>query len=347
MIVYPIKFSPILKEKIWGGNKLNSILGKETNSDKVGESWEISDVDGNISEVSNGAYKGADLKELIARFEHRLVGVSNFQKFGYDFPLLIKFLDAKTDLSVQVHPDDSMAKKYHNSFGKTEMWYIMDSDENAEIVLGLKDKTTNPEILNHVTADNVDEVFNREQVKKGDSFFIPAGKIHAIGAGVLAAEIQQTSDITYRVYDWDRTDDLGRSRELHTDLAQKATKSFDTSGKAQYSINSNAACNLVSCEYFTTNILDIKKPLVRDYKNLDAFVVFMCVEGTVQLNAGGQTETLKMGETVLVPAITEKITFDSNNGKLLEVYVADNFTDKRNNPIAQSSQTETPCLEVY
>lgn len=322
MLVYPIKFNPILKEKIWGGNKLKNILGKETDKQNIGESWEISDVDENISLVSNGKYRGINLKELIEQHKEDLLGTANFQKFGCNFPLLIKFLDAKTDLSVQVHPDDKMAKKHHNSFGKTEMWYIMDSDENADIVLGLKDEKTNPKILKNINAENVNDVFNREQVKKGDSYFIPAGKIHAIGAGVLAAEIQQTSDITYRVYDWDRKLDDGQKRELHTTLAQKATKSFESKGKAKYYLNSEKGSNLVNCEYFTTNILNIKNHQAKDYSNLDSFIIFMCVEGTVSITAGCQTETLKMGETALVPAKADEVAFNSKNSKLLEVYVS-------------------------
>ena len=190
MNIYPIKFNPILKEKIWGGNKLNSVLRKESLKNNIGESWEISDVKENISVVSNRGYQGLNLKELIEQHKADLLGTKNFEKYGYNFPLLIKFLDAKTDLSVQVHPDDKMAKKHHKSYGKTEMWYIMDNDENANIVLGLKDKKTNPNILHHINSENVEVVFNREQVKKGDTYFIPAGKIHAIGAGVLAAEIK-------------------------------------------------------------------------------------------------------------------------------------------------------------
>ncbi|WP_397364634.1 type I phosphomannose isomerase catalytic subunit [Olleya sp. R77988] len=326
MKVYPIKFNPILKEKIWGGNKLGRLLGKATTKDNVGESWEISDVNGNISEVSNGVYKGTSLKELIETHEANFIGVNNFANFGYNFPLLIKFLDAKTDLSVQVHPDNEMAKKHHNSFGKTEMWYIMDSDENVDIVLGLKDKTINPEVLNHINSKNVDAVFNREQVKKGDSFFIPAGKIHAIGAGVLAAEIQQTSDITYRVYDWDRTDDSGQKRELHTKLAEQATKQFDSNGKANYNLEANTTSNLVKCDYFTTNILDVSSRQTKNYENLDSFVIFMCVEGEATITTGLHTETVTMGETILIPANTKDVMFNSNNAKLLEVYIDSNLT---------------------
>jgi mannose-6-phosphate isomerase len=321
MNVYPIKFRPILKEKIWGGNKLNEFLGKDTDKNNIGESWEISDVDGNISEVSNGAYKGRNLKELIEIHGADFLGTENFKNFGFNFPLLIKFLDAKTDLSVQVHPDNIMAKKYHNSFGKTEMWYIMDSDANADIVLGLKDENTNPEILNNITSQNVGMVFNREPAKKGDSFFIPAGKIHAIGAGVLAAEIQQTSDITYRVYDWDRTDDSGQKRELHTQLAAEATKKFESSGKVSYSVQPNKSAPLVNCDYFTTNILDIQTEQIKDYSKLDSFVVFMCVEGEVKITVEGHSETLKMGETILLPATTKNVQLNSEKGKLLEVFL--------------------------
>ena len=320
MNVYPIKFNPILKEKIWGGNKLKNILGKQTKTSNVGESWEISDVEGNISVVSNGQYQGQNLKELIKEHKTDILGYNNFENFRYNFPLLIKFLDAKTDLSVQVHPDNNMAKQHHNSFGKTEMWYIMDSDKNTDIVLGLKNKNINPEVLQNINSENVDKVFNREPVKKGDSFFIPAGKIHAIGAGVLAAEIQQTSDITYRVYDWDRTDDTGQKRELHTELAQKATKNFDSNGKAKYNIRENESANLVNCEYFETNILDISKHQEKDYSSLDSFVIFMCVDGEADITAGCYTETIKMGETLLLPAKTKSAVINSSGSKILEVY---------------------------
>ncbi|WP_052467067.1 type I phosphomannose isomerase catalytic subunit [Psychroserpens damuponensis] len=324
MKVYPIKFNPILKEKIWGGNKLGDLLAKNTVSSNVGESWEISDVKGNVSQVSNGRYKGSNLKELIERYESQFMGQSNFEQFGHNFPLLIKFLDAKTDLSVQVHPDNDMAKSHHNSFGKTEMWYIMDSDQDANIVLGLKDKTTKPDVLNHITSSNVETVFNRETVKKGDSYFIPAGKIHAIGAGVLAAEIQQTSDITYRVYDWDRKDDKGQKRELHTQLAQKATKHFPSNGKADYTLETNLSANLVDCDYFTTNILSLKNTYTKNYTSLDSFLIVMCVEGTANITAGGVTETLTMGETILLPAITKNVVFNADNAKLLEVFIDGN-----------------------
>lgn len=321
MRAYPIKFRPILKEKIWGGNKLSEILNKETDLENVGESWEISGVEGNISEVANGDYKGQSLNDLIKTYKSDLLGLANSERFGEEFPLLIKFLDAKTDLSVQVHPDDEMAQAQHNSFGKTEMWYIMDSDDDADIVLGLKDESVDKNILGQISASNVEDVFNREKVKQGDSYFIPAGKIHAIGAGVLAAEIQQTSDITYRVYDWDRTDDSGNKRDLHTKKAIEATKSFESTGKCNYDLKANENSNLVSCDFFTTNIFEVKGLRQINYENLDSFVIYMCVEGETKVAVDGHTETLKMGESVLVPATMKTALFNGKNAKLLEVYI--------------------------
>lgn len=321
MQAYPIKFAPILKEKIWGGEKLSNILNKKSDSKHVGESWEISGVEDNISMVSNGLYKGKSLNDLIKSHKSEFLGKKNIDTFGEHFPLLIKFLDAKTNLSVQVHPDDEMAKAHHNSFGKTEMWYIMNSDEDAEIVLGLKDNDLDKNVLGDINASNVNDIFNTEQVKQGDSYFIPAGKIHAIGAGVLAAEIQQTSDVTYRVYDWDRTDVNGNQRDLHTEAAIKATKSFPSTGKSNYQLEADKTSNLVDCEYFTTNIFEVKSNQKRDYRNLDSFVIFMCVEGSAEVTIDNVTETVTMGETILIPANTDSVTFNSEGSKLLEVFI--------------------------
>jgi mannose-6-phosphate isomerase len=321
MEAYPIKFNPILKEKIWGGEKLSSILNKKSDSKSLGESWEISGVDDNISVVSNGLYKGKTLNDLIANYKSTFLGQENIEVFGENFPLLIKFLDAKTNLSVQVHPDDDMAKLNHNSFGKTEMWFIMDSDEDAEIVLGLKNNDIDKNILSDINASNVDTIFNTEKVKQGDSYFIPAGKIHAIGAGVLAAEIQQTSDITYRVYDWDRKDDNGQQRELHTNLAQQATKSFASNGKSDYVLEKDKTTNLVNCDFFTTNIFDINGLQKRDYTTVDSFVIFMCVEGATEITVNNHVEFVSMGETVLIPANSEHVVFNSSGAKLLEISI--------------------------
>ncbi|WP_178987253.1 type I phosphomannose isomerase catalytic subunit [Winogradskyella schleiferi] len=321
MQAYPIKFTPILKEKIWGGEKLSEILNKKTDLKNVGESWEISGVQDNISTVANGVYKGKSLNDLIKIHKSKFLGKQNIDVFGENFPLLIKFLDAKTNLSVQVHPDDEMAKAQHNSFGKTEMWYIMNSDEDAEIVLGLKDNNMDKSVLGDINASNVEHIFNTEKVKQGDSYFIPAGKIHAIGAGVLAAEIQQTSDITYRVYDWDRTDDHGQQRELHTELAITATKTFPSTGKSNYTLEQEKACKLVDCDFFTTNIFEVKGFQKRTIKTIDSFIIYMCVEGKAEITVNQNSEFVAMGETVLIPANSDDVIFNSQGSKLLEVYI--------------------------
>ena len=321
MEAYPIKFIPILKEKIWGGEKLRQILNKNTNSKNIGESWEISGVQENISIVSNGLYAGDSLNTLIHKCKADFLGKQNIETFGENFPLLIKFLDAKTNLSVQVHPDDEMASIYHNSYGKTEMWYIMNSDKDAEIILGLKNDNTDTRVLSKIDASNVDAIFNIEEVKQGDSYFIPAGKIHAIGAGVLAAEIQQTSDITYRVYDWDRIDENGHKRELHADLAQRATKVFKSNAKSKYHLDHDKTSNLVDCNYFTTNIFQVNGSQIRDYKNLDSFVIYMCVEGMSEITVNNHKECLTFGETILIPANSNKVLFKSQGATLLEVYI--------------------------
>ena len=321
MEAYPIKFIPILKEKIWGGEKLRQMLNKNSNSKNIGESWEISGVEENISIVSNGLYKGHSINTLICKFKVDFLGYHNSKTFGENFPLLIKFLDAKTNLSVQVHPDDDMASAYHNAYGKTEMWYIMNSDKDAEIILGLKNDNTDNRVLSKIDASNVDAIFNTEKVKQGDSYFIPAGTIHAIGAGVLAAEIQQTSDITYRVYDWDRIDEKGHKRELHVDLAQKATKIFNPSAKSKYHLEHDKTSNLVDCNYFTTNIFQVNGSQIRNYKNLDSFVIYMCVEGMSEITVNNHKEYLTFGETVLIPANSDEVLFNSQSAKLLEIYI--------------------------
>ncbi|MFC4691329.1 type I phosphomannose isomerase catalytic subunit [Dokdonia genika] len=321
MNIYPIKFEPILQEKIWGGSKLQTVLNKKCTSDTTGESWEISGVEGNISQVANGDYKGESLVSLLENHTSEFVGAANYERFGNEFPLLIKFLDAKTNLSVQVHPDDEMAQRDHNSYGKTEMWYIMDHEEEAEIILGLKDKNANTEILRDVTGDNVYDIFNKEKVNRGDAYFIPAGKIHAIGAGVLAAEIQQTSDITYRVYDWDRTDKEGQKRDLHLDQSVAATKEFTEECKKECKVEDNVSQNVVACDYFTTNSFNVNSTFQRSFTNLDSFVILMCVEGSASVTVNGKTEIVSMGETLLLPAQSKEAYFFAQNAKFLEVYI--------------------------
>ncbi|MEG9328721.1 type I phosphomannose isomerase catalytic subunit [Salinimicrobium catena] len=323
MLDYPIKFVPILKEKIWGGNKLREVLHKYSEEGKLGESWEISGVEGDLSVVENGYLKGRSLDQLLNDFGNELVGKKVFKAFGNKFPLLIKFIDAGKPLSVQLHPNDRLALERHDSFGKTEMWYILQADEGAEINVGFNKTISKKEYLEYLNSGKIKEILNFEKVKKGDAFFIKPGTVHAIGAGVLLAEIQQTSDITYRIYDWDRVDDSGKGRELHTDLALEAidfdlTKDFNRS----YSKTINTSNNIADCEYFTTNFLPVKGEVFKDYTALDSFVIYMCVSGEAVVTVNDNSEAIKTGETLLIPAKNKEVRISSKGAELLEVYIS-------------------------
>jgi len=322
MIDYPIKFEPILQEKIWGGNKLREILNKDTTKDNVGESWEISGVKDFISVVKNGAEKGQQLTKLIQKYQADLMGEAVYKKFGNEFPLLIKFIDAKTDLSVQLHPNDALAKERHDSFGKTEMWYVMQADEGSKLNIGFNKTTNKEEYLEHLNNKKIVELLNFEQVSKGDSVFINTGKVHAIGGGVLLAEIQQTSDITYRIYDWDRVDNNGKGRELHTDLALDA---IDFEKKQDYKLNydknKNKASEIASCEYFTTNYLPVDGSIKREISGMDSFLIYMCVSGEAELTVASISEKIHAGESVLIAANIDEVKIDSTGAELLEVYI--------------------------
>ena len=318
---YPIKFTPILKEKIWGGEKLKKVLKKNSISNNVGESWELSGVDGDVSVVSNGSLKGTLLTNLIENNKEALVGKAVYEKFGNTFPLLFKFIDANDDLSIQLHPNDALAKERHNSFGKTEMWYVVDADKQSKLYVGFDKEYTKDQYLSKFNNGEILEMVNAVEVEKGAVFFIETGTVHAIGKGVLIAEIQQTSDLTYRIFDWNRTDDNGVSRELHTDLALEA---FDFS-KTQienisYQNKSNQTEKLVSCPYFTTNKLNVEGSFKKDLSKIDSFVVYMCVEGSGEIVIGENKEQFIKGETILIPAIVDSIGI-KGEAELLEVYI--------------------------
>ncbi|MFK5879768.1 MAG: mannose-6-phosphate isomerase [Flavobacteriaceae bacterium] len=323
-INYPIKFSPILKEKIWGGKKLNKLLNKQSDKNNIGESWEISDVDGETSVVSNGDLKGFSLKELISKFKGDLVGEKVYQQFGEKFPLLIKFIDAKTALSIQLHPNDTLAKKRHNSFGKTEMWYVMQADENANLIVGFKKDISSEEYLQHLKNKSLLDILNIDIVKEGEVYFISTGRVHAIGAGVMLAEIQQTSDVTYRIYDWDRVDADGNERELHTGEAIDAIDyQSQESYKTEYSKTENKSSTIVSCPYFTTNVFPVNGKVKVNHLDKDSFVIYMCVSGETQFNYGdNQSEKLNIGETILIPATLKEFEIKSEaESELLEVFI--------------------------
>ena len=320
-MLYPLKFQPILKDKIWGGQKLQQILNKPTSSTEAGESWEISGVEGDTSVVSNGTMAGTSLKSLMELHTTDLLGHKNFQQFGTKFPLLIKFIDAKSDLSVQLHPNDALAKARHNSFGKTEMWYVVQSDSDSNLIVGFNQPMTKELYLKHLEAKTLESILNFDTVEAGDTYFIEVGRIHAIGAGVLLAEIQQTSDITYRVYDWDRVDSKGNHRDLHNDIALEAFD-FDMPDnyRVNYSRDAQTSTELVSCPYFTTNVLEVKTSLLVE-NNHDSFMIYMCVEGSAIVKIEGHQTEFSKGETVLIPAGIKCFSISANHAKLLEVYI--------------------------
>lgn len=319
--LYPLKFTPILKRKIWGGQKLKTLLNKTTNEKDIGESWEISDVEGDTSVVSNGQLKGKTLTEVLEIFKFYLIGRKNYNLFGNKFPLLIKFIDAKQDLSIQLHPNDELAKKRHNSFGKTEMWYVMQADDNANLIVGFNQKMNQKKYLKHLEEKTLTEVLNFEPVQTGDTYFIDVGRVHAIGSGVMLAEIQQTSDITYRVYDWDRVGENGNKRDLHNDLAIDAINfKMKNDFKINYKSKINRTNRMVRCNYFTTNFLHIHSTVSKQNTH-DSFIIYICVEGEGEIITRTGTETIKKGETILLPSILQSYKITAKNVKLLEVYV--------------------------
>ncbi|MFD0835460.1 type I phosphomannose isomerase catalytic subunit [Mariniflexile aquimaris] len=319
--LYPLKFTPILKDKIWGGQKLKTILNKNSDLPNVGESWEISDVEGDTSIVNNGSLKGKSLKDLLDVYKEELIGKHNYKTFKNKFPLLIKFIDAKEDLSIQLHPNDELAAKRHNSFGKTEMWYVFQADPGSNLIVGFNQEMTPEKYLKHLNDKTLTQILNFDEVKEGDTYFVEVGRVHAIGAGVMVAEIQQTSDITYRVYDWDRVDSEGNERELHNDLAIDAFD-FDMPDnfRVTYDKTPNQSNEMVSCPYFTTNYLRINQTLQKE-NNHDSFIIYMCVDGDAEITANGSSEHIKKGETMLLPAAIKQFEISSKNATLLEVYV--------------------------
>jgi len=322
MINQLLRFTPILKQKIWGGKKLNQLLHKKSDGSNIGESWEISDVDGDESIVSNGNLKGRTLRSLLKEYKHDLVGDYVYKTFGKQFPLLIKFIDAKEVLSIQVHPDDDLAG-LQESFGKTEMWYVMQADEEASIIIGFKENSSKEEYIQHLDNKTLLSILNVDKVTKGDVYFVPPGRVHAIGAGLLIAEIQQTSDITYRIYDWDRKDIDGNYRELHTEKALEAIDfSAKNSYKTTYKKQKNVENQVVTCPYFTTNILPIKGKKEVFFSEKDSFIIYMCVEGEVTFFYENQQEIVGKGETILIPACIDKVEIVSeNSSELLETYI--------------------------
>jgi len=322
--LYPLKFKTIYKDKIWGGQKIRTYLHKDFGAlPNCGETWEISGVKSDVSVVENGSLDGESLADLLVNYKDELVGKKVYDHFGNIFPLLVKFIDANEDLSIQVHPDDVLGKQRHNSFGKTEMWYVIEADPGSTLIAGFNKELTQQEYLDKFNSGHLTDILNKEDVTAGDVFFLPAGRVHTIGKGLLIAEIQQTSDITYRIYDFDRVDDKGNKRELHTEEALAAIDyKHYPEYKTKYAPEKDETVHLVSCPYFTTNILDFTHGTTKDYSNLDSFVIHVCVEGAYTIKCNGESYPVKMGECILLPKVVDHIDIETTSGfKILESYI--------------------------
>ncbi len=321
--LYPLKFHPILKPAIWGGSDICRFKNIQPEQDGIGESWEISNVKGSVSIVSNGSLQGASLDILLSKYKEALVGKKVYNRFGNTFPLLIKFIDARNDLSIQVHPGDAVAKKRHNSSGKTEMWYVIKAAPGAFLYSGFKQHITPDEYVEKIKDNTFIKTLKRHIVKEGDVFFLPAGRVHAIGAGCFIAEIQQTSDLTYRIYDYGRRDMNNNTRELHTELAKDVIDyNVHDTYQTHYEKTKNQPVKLVTSPYFTTCLLDLDKPLIRNYTKIDSFAILICVEGKAALRDNkDQIVQIMRGESVLIPANTDSVNIlPSGDCKLLETH---------------------------
>jgi len=322
--LYPLKFKTIYKDKIWGGQKIKTYLGKDFGSlPNCGETWEISGVKTDVSVVDGGALNGESLADLLEQYKDELVGKKIYAHFGNIFPLLVKFIDANDWLSVQVHPDDELAKKRHNSFGKTEMWYIIESDPGSTLIAGFNQQIDEKTYVEKLNSGHLMDILNKETADAGDVFFLPAGRVHTIGKGLLLAEIQQTSDITYRIYDFDRVDAQGNKRELHTEEALAALDyKVYPDYKTKYTPQVNEDVHLVTCPYFTTNVMDFTHGTTKDYSTLDSFVIHVCVAGAYTLICNGESYEVKMGECILLPKVIDHVELKTTTGfKILESYI--------------------------
>ena len=322
--LYPLKFVPVYKRHIWGGERLKTVLNKNYPTKTCAESWELSGVSGDVSVVSNGFLEENNLQELIEVYMGDLVGDKVYERFGIEFPILVKFIDAHDDLSIQVHPDDEMAAKRHNAYGKTEMWYVMEAEANSKLIVGFNQKMDKEKYMQALNDKKLKEIMNFENVSAGDVFFIPAGRVHAIGKNILLAEIQQTSDVTYRIYDWDRVDTDGNPRQLHTELAVDAIDySLHNEYKTPYIKPVQGTTKLVDCQYFTTNIVRLEQPMSKDYKDLDSFVIYICTSGACSINWNtADSVQISKGETVLLPAVLDHVRLTPTEPtELLEVFM--------------------------
>lgn len=323
--LYPLKFTPVFDSRVWGGDRIRTVLGLDFGMmDRCAEAWVLSGVERKQTVVSNGFLAGNELNELVEVYMDELVGEKAYETSGNVFPLLVKFIDARDWLSVQVHPNDELARRRGMTNGKTEMWYVIDAEPGSQLISGFSQKVSPKQFLEHLEKRSLPTILNYEAVNAGDIFFMPAGRIHALGPGILLAEIQQTSDATYRVYDWDRTDASGKSRELHTNEAMEAIDfNLYPDYRSTYARNPGVTNRLVSCPYFTTNLLEVAQPLRKIYEELDSFVILLCLEGALMMKSpGGEKTILRKGEVALIPAAMDALElYPEKPAKLLEIYL--------------------------
>lgn len=322
-ILYPLRFCPIFQYRIWGGDKIKNILCKKVTQEYIGESWEISSIPGYLSIVSNGVLAGKSIKDLVEIYKDKLLGKKNYKKFGIYFPLLIKFIDAKKSLSIQVHPNDNLAKKRHNSFGKSEMWYIMQTEEKSEVIIGFNKSISRNQYFKLNKTNKIEKYLNKISVKKGEIYYLPSGRIHAIGSGILIAEIQQSSNITYRIYDYNRLDKNGYKRKLNTIFAYEAIDfSLYKTYKTYYKTIKNKFSKILNTSFFNVNILSIFGKIQKNYLYQDSFTILILIEGIITIKTFSNNERLKIGDVLLLPACTKETEFESIfGGKLLEITI--------------------------
>jgi mannose-6-phosphate isomerase len=319
-MLYPLKFKSIYKSKVWGSSKIKEIKNDRNIPDKCGESWEISGVEGDTSVITNGFLAGSSLEEAIEIYMGEIVGDRVFEKFSHEFPLLVKIISAEENLSLQVHPNNEVAAKRHNAWGKTEIWYVLEAEDNAKLVSGFSKNTDSKTLLSAIENNDLSNIVNEFPAKSGDVFFIPAGRLHSLGKGATVVEIQQTSDVTYRVYDYGRTD-----RELHIDLAIDVIDYKKTDEvKTQYSHNPDKSNEIIRTEFFTMNFLPVMNILSKDYYELDSFVIYYCINGKLNIKYDNGVISMKKGETILIPADLKSLTLiPEQYTELLEVYIED------------------------
>lgn len=327
--IYPFLLNPNLHTVVWGGRKLCPYKGLPDAQEPIGESWEVSAVPSSPCTIANGPLAGRDLISIVEEYGAELLGEAVYKQYGGKLPLLVKFIDAERDLSIQVHPDDEMARREHNKFGKTEMWYIIDAEPGAALYAGFKDRITPYEYKKRVEDGTICDVLARHEVHPGDVFYIPAGRVHAICGGIMLAEVQQSSDVTYRIFDYNRLGLDGKPRELHTELAAKAIDfNVEEDYRTHYGDTIERAAQVIDTPFFDVRVMDIREPFHRNLIKYDSFIISMCIKGscTIALRdyEGPEGEiTLTEGHSCLIPASIADydIIPSSSSARILETHI--------------------------